>query len=315
MRNGQHGRRAGRIIAVGGGKGGAGKTFLSANLGLALAERGYRVVMMDADLGGANLHTVLGVNPPLLTLSDFIARRAGLDELAVATPFPNVRFISGALDDVHAANPAHQQKMRLLRHLGALDTDFLLLDLGAGTSFNILDFFLLADHGILVVRPEPTSVENAYRFLKAAFIRRLKSVGRVFAIRDLVEEARQHRNALGIHTPADLLRAILERDPDVGRQVQAQMAAFSPRLVVNEVRTGDGFDGGRVGEEMASACTRFFGIRLELLGSVPEDDAVRLSVRQRRPLYRAAPDSPARHAIDDIAARLLALDHRAVRAA
>lgn len=311
----QRSRRAGRIIAVGGGKGGAGKTFVCANLGLALAQRGFRVVLLDADLGGANLHTVLGMSPPLATLSDFVARRASLNDIAVGTPFPGLRLIAGALDDAHAANPAHQQKMRLLRHLGSLDTDFLLLDLGAGTAFNIVDFFLIANHGLLVVRPEPTSVENAYRFLKAAFLRRLQSVGRVFAIEDIVEEAREHRNSLGLHTPADILRVIHERDPELGRQVQEQMRAFSPRLIVNEVRVDAGFNDASVVGDMASACRRFFGIQLEALGAIPEDDAVRKSVRARQPLYHSAPSSAARRAIDEVADRLLALDRVRERAA
>ncbi|HEY1101659.1 MAG TPA: P-loop NTPase, partial [Myxococcota bacterium] len=168
--------RSGRIVAVGGGKGGVGKTLVATNLALALARQQRRVLLVDADLGGANAHTVLGIAPPLVTLSDVISRKAAIDDVAVGTPYPNLRFISGALDDIGAANPQHAQKMRLLRQLSHADTDVVVLDLGAGTSFNTLDFFLIAHLGVLVVLPEPTSIENAYRFLKAAFFRRLAVV-------------------------------------------------------------------------------------------------------------------------------------------
>ncbi|HEY4221517.1 MAG TPA: P-loop NTPase [Myxococcota bacterium] len=296
-----------QIVAVGGGKGGVGKTLLSANLALSLADRGLRVLLVDADLGGANAHTVLGLPAPLVSLSDFLERKAELDQLAVTTPYANLRFISGALDDVQAANPQHQSKMRLLRNLSTFDTDFLILDLGAGTGFNTLDFFLIASCGILVVLPEPTSVENAYRFLKAAFFRRLAVVEKAFGIKDIVDEARAQRNKLNIHTPADLLRAVAERDPDVGKQVHQQMSRFRPRLVMNQSRNNDGTDDAHVAADMASACRRFLGIQLEVLGTLPDDDAVRRAVRLRQPLRISAPDSRIKKAIDEIATRVLQL--------
>lgn len=292
-------QRAGRIIAVGGGKGGAGKTVFSTNLAVALAERGHRVLIVDADLGGANVHTVLGVPPPSATLSDFLTQGKSLDDVAVRTPFANLMLLSGALDDIDAANPAYQQKMRLLRHLHTFDTDFIVLDLGAGTAFNIVDFFLIADLRVLVVRPEPTSVENAYRFLKAGFLRRLKNVGRAYGISEIVEAATRPRGGERLSTPADVMRAIYERDPEVAREVEARMQSFTPHLVVNDVT--EGTDDEYLAEDMASGCRRFFGIPLEVLGTVPEDANVPRSVRSREPLLRMAPSSKASRAIRAIA--------------
>jgi flagellar biosynthesis protein FlhG len=304
--------RSARIIAIGGGKGGVGKTLVSTNLSLALAERGRRVLLIDADLGGANVHTVLGIAPPLVTLSDVIERKASLEDVTVNTPYPNLRFVSGALDDISAANPNHTAKMRLLRQLGRADgVDLVVLDLGAGTSFNTLDFFLIAHTSVLVVLPEPTSVENAYRFLKAAFFRRLAVVEKAYGITDLLEEARAQRNKLGIHTPADLLSAIEKQNPDVGRQVHAQMSRFVPRLILNQALPGElGHDGdhGQVARDMASACRRFLGIQVRVLGVLPEDEAVRRAVRQRKPLRAVAPDSAIQKALNAIAERVLAED-------
>jgi flagellar biosynthesis protein FlhG len=288
---------------------------LSANLSLALAERGCRVLLVDADLGGANLHTVLGVPPPRVSVSDFLSRHASLDEVAVSTPYQNLRLVSGAHDDMFAANPHHASKMRLLRQLAGYDTDYVVLDLGAGTSFNMLDFFLIANFGVLVVLPEPTSVENAYRFLKAAFFRRLAVVEKTFGIGDLIAQARSQRTELGLRTPADLIRAVVARDPEVGKQLEEQMSRFVPRLVLNQVSHEHRVSDERVASDMAFACKRFLGIRLDVLGTMPEDDAVRRCVRQRKPLWVAEPESPARRAMESIVSTLLASRNVTERAA
>ncbi|MCP4504402.1 MAG: MinD/ParA family protein [Deltaproteobacteria bacterium] len=299
--------RAARILAIGGGKGGAGKTVFTSNLCVQLAASGRRVILLDADLGGANAHTVLGVPPPLVTLTDFVKKRSLLEDIAINTPFPNLRLIAGALHDVNAANPAHQQKMRLLRHLSTLECDDLVIDLGAGTGYNIVDFFLTADVPIVVVQPEPTSVENAYRFLKAAYVRRLRAVQRVFKIKGLLDSIllEGKRN---IHTPADLVRAIGDQDPEMGQQVTDLMRSFVPHLVVNQVQHTPGSTDGLVARDMASACRRFFGIDLKELGQLPADDAVKRSVRSRVPFCVDSPDAEVTKALSGITQKLLVED-------
>src|SRR5688572_8500892 len=164
-----------RIWSVGGGKGGIGKSLLTASLGWQLALLGKRVVLVDADLGGANLHTCLGLQNPRHTLGDFIQRKvAKIEDIAVETGLPGLRLVSGASDFLSAANINYAQKVRVLNRIRALDVDVVLIDLGAGTSFNIIDFFLVSDLGLLTVVPEPTSVENGYRFIKSALYRKLR---------------------------------------------------------------------------------------------------------------------------------------------
>src|SRR4051794_37938704 len=182
--------RARRIVAVGGGKGGIGKSMLSANLGIALAQHGSSVILVDADLGGANLHSCLGVAQPTVSLSDFMDRRAArLEDVAVPTGIERLRLISGARDVLDAANPRHSEKQKLLRNIRSLPVDYVVVDLGAGTGFNVLDFFLVADTGIVVLLPEPTSIENAYRFIKAAFFRRLQLMESSLGCGSLISDA------------------------------------------------------------------------------------------------------------------------------
>src|SRR5512134_3170031 len=125
--------RARRIVSVGGGKGGIGKSLISANLGIELARRGKRVVLVDADLGGANLHTTLGIDLPRRTLSDFIERKVSrIEDVVTPTGLPNLGLVSGAPDHLAAAPPRHAHKLPLLRHVQQMDVDYAVLDLGAG---------------------------------------------------------------------------------------------------------------------------------------------------------------------------------------
>jgi len=155
-----------RIIAIGGGKGGVGKSLLAANLGIYLAQLGKRVVLIDADLGGANLHTFVGVERPKVTLGDFFEKRvARIEDCIVDTGVKGLGLVSGEGDPLWAANPRPATKNRLINQVREIDTDYLICDLPPGSGFIALDFFLVAHIGILVVVPEPTSVENTCRFI------------------------------------------------------------------------------------------------------------------------------------------------------
>src|SRR5690242_19510166 len=235
--------RSRRVISIGGGKGGMGKSVISANLGIELARRGKKVVLVDADLGGANLHTTLGVDVPRRTLSDFIERKVEhIDDVITPTSVENLGLVSGAMDHLDVANPRHAQKMRLLRHVQQMDVDYAILDLGAGTHSNTLDFFLVSDHGVLVLVPEPTAVENAYRFVKAAFWRRMRNVAQVYGYDPLIRAVTEGRT---FKSPVELVASLAERDAEAGANLARHLSAFRPRLVVNQARTEQDADVGR----------------------------------------------------------------------
>jgi flagellar biosynthesis protein FlhG len=297
-------RRTGQteLIAVGGGKGGVGKSMLSANLGLCLAEAGHRVILIDADLGGANLHSCLGIDPPKLTLSDFMDKRvASIDALVTKTPYPNLSLISGALDEVTVANPRYSQKVRLMKEITRLDASVVILDLGAGTSYNTLDFFLIADHGIVSILPEPTSIENAYRFVKAAYFRRLKNLEHLHGMSKTVDRLMADKEQLKIRTPADLLVHLVREAPERGRLLAEDLAAFSFELVVNQVR---GQDDIATATNVRTACAKYFGINIRLLGAVPYDNVVWQAVRKRQAVSRAFPQADVSRAVRALAQTL-----------
>src|SRR4030067_1311906 len=197
------------IWTIGGGKGGSGKSFITANIGICFSKLGVRVILIDADLGGANLHTFLGISPPSLSLSDFIKKRVShLREALIPTSIPNLQLLTGAQDLLNAADAKSVQKRKLIRSIQSLDSDMLLVDLGAGNSLSVLDFFLMSDGGIMVVTPEPTSIENTYRFLKSAFYRRLRQTVSSHSVKNLIDEAMDWRNEMGIQNPHDLVREV-----------------------------------------------------------------------------------------------------------
>jgi flagellar biosynthesis protein FlhG len=292
-----------QIWALGGGKGGIGKSLLTAAMGFELARMGKRVILVDADLGGANLHTCLGLAAPERTLGDFIRRRAErIEDVVVETGVPLLRLISGASDFLGAANIKYPQKVRVLNRIRALDVDIVLLDLGAGTSYNIIDFFLVSELGLLTVVPEPTSIENAYRFIKSALYRRLRHVASNEEVRQTVESALDAKNSLGIRTPMDLLAAVHKSHPDAAELFRAEIAAFRPRFVVNQVR--DEGDQG-IGHQLVAACARHLGVRSTYAGFVHYDEAVWRSVRQRRLFMIEAPRSLAAQDVARMARGLL----------
>lgn len=297
-------RTARRIIAVGGGKGGAGKSLLAANVAIYLSTLGKRVVLLDADLGGANLHTFVGVERPRVTLGDLIEKRvARVEDVVVETQINGLGLVSGEGDPSWIANPRPAQKYRLLNQVRQLDVEYIVVDLGPGSGFNALDFFLVADVGVLVVVPEPTSVENTYRFIKSAFLRRLRRAGVERALA-LVREG-DHAYEGGIPAPYDLFMAARETDPALAEAIQAQIRGFRPRIVVNQVRVRSDLD---LGPALVSAARRRLGIWVDYLGHLEHDDAVWLAVRKRRPLLVEHPASRVAKCLERVTRRLLSLE-------
>lgn len=293
-----------KIWAIGGGKGGVGKSLVSANVAICLALMGNKVVAVDLDLGGANLHTCLGLPIPQTTLSDYVSKKVtDFEELLVDTPIQNLKIISGAQDELGMANLKHMHKNQIIRKLHELDADYILFDLGAGTAFNTIDFFITADKGILVVLPEPTSIENTYRFIKSVFYRRLKMVEGVAELEPFINEAMNAKLTNGGTTsPSDLIKRITELNPEVGLRVKNEMALFRPNLIINQVRSQADID---IGYSIQSICRKYFGIEMTFPGYLDYDQSVWQSVRKRKPLLIEYPNSKLVNNFDRIVNRLI----------
>jgi flagellar biosynthesis protein FlhG len=293
------------VLAFGGGKGGVGKSLVCSAVATALAQRGLSVVALDADLGAANLHTLLGLVHPSATLDDFFTGRvARLDEICLPTDIDGLRVISGAAAILRAANPRRRERERLLMAFFELDADVLLLDLGAGTHSNTLDLFNLAGEGLIVTGTEPTAIQNAYAFIKAALFQGLTQVfhGEPEA-RALVERAVLARGPERIESVERLLSALDERSPAWAERAAAHVASMQIRLVVNQAAPRDA---RRVLGAIGVVCQRYLGLHVPLLGALPPDATVGRAVHRMTPVMLEDPESPFAQAVHSLVTTLLA---------
>lgn len=286
------------IVSIGSGKGGVGKSILAANLSMLLAKRGKRVVLADLDVGGADAHILFGMLNPPRTLTDFIDRRVErLDEvLQPISAHPFLQLLPGTGDTLATANLPYAKKKRLIRHFAQLQADVIVVDIGAGTSYHALDFFLMADHYVTVATPDPTSVLDLYRFIKLAAIRRVLSA---FLSRDAVSEALSERDFSSIE---EVVQAVAETDPNAREVASRTLQGFQPYLIVNRVSGKS-----RVNVlHLKKLLQEYVGGDLTTLGEIPDDPAVTRAVRSFLPVVECEPTAPAALALSQAADALLA---------
>lgn len=290
--------RVKQIWAIGGGKGGVGKSLVASSIAIALSRLGNRVIAVDLDLGGANLHTTLGVDVPKQTLSDFVKHRVpDLESCVSPSGIPHLSLISGAHDALTITNIRPAEKAELLRKMRHLDADYLIFDLGAGTGFHTLDFFIYSDVGLVTLLPEPTSIENAYRFIKSSYYRYLLHCTDLSDIFPLIEMAMDSKNPLGIRSPADLFHEVNKSNPDAGLRLKRQIERFRPNLVVNQARTQTDVE---IGTSVQTVCKKYFGIDMDYVGHLEYDSSVWQAVRRKRPLMLEFPNSKVVSSIESI---------------
>jgi len=293
------------IWAVGGGKGGVGKSVVSTILAFWLARKGKRTVLIDADLGGANLHTLLGIKSPPRTLIDFINRKFGsLEEICIDTEAKNLRLISGSSEVLSLANPHFSQKVKLINHFSRLDADYVVIDLGAGTSFNVLDFFLSAHEKIVVLTPEPTSIQNAYIFVRNAVYRRLSRLSsKNPSLQTLVKIAMDPKNELQVRTVKELLQFIQESGgKDEAMAIEKEIREIRPAVITNMVRDNKEKNAGRIVQIVAE---KYLLIQSTNLGSVSHDRQIFSTVSDMVSLIKLDQSGHASTNIYEIVTKLL----------
>jgi flagellar biosynthesis protein FlhG len=289
-----------QIIAVGGAKGGVGKSALSANLAVGLALMGYRVVLADLDLGGADVHLYVGVKSLKRNWNDFIDKKVDtIEQIQTPTAFKGLTVLGGNASRLGNANLGYNQKLKIMRHLRTLESDFIIMDLGGDTSYNVLDFFLLADRKIVVTGTEPASILDTYSFIKVAFHRFLD---RFFAKYESLQHMRlQLRKGLSFKAGEVTLDSIFEqvRAQNLTAYVdlKEQLEKYQVSLIVNMVESRKDLS---YAKSMIQLIKDTCALDLEMLGTILFDTAVRRAARRFTPFVVEDPRSKSSRALHQV---------------
>jgi flagellar biosynthesis protein FlhG len=301
-----------RVIVVTGARGGAGRTVIASNLALYLATIGRKVIVVDADPSGANMHTCLGMRRPisLARAGRLNARRDGVtlaEEVMVRTAYPGLRLLYAGFDEPAPAARS-ERLVRLIDKLRRVQADYVVVDMGVGTGREVVDAYLAADFPIYVTLPEPSALENTYQFFRAAFIRFVLKRATDPTERDVLLK---HLRALGMAPPPlDLYRELERQRSPVADSVGRAMTLFRPNIVINQTRLRADL---QLGFDIQSAGRRRLGITLDYLGHIDHDDTVWTCVRNRRPLLLEVPGAKSSKKLEKIARRVLAMEAQLAR--
>ena len=270
-----------KIWAIGGGKGGTGKTFLTSSIGIYLAKSGKRVILIDVDIGGANLHSLLGISRPKKCLTNFFETGISLSRLAVKTGIENMSLITGDVHSLASDNIRFTQKLKLFRHIMRLNKQHVIIDLGGGSHNNTIDTFLIADKKIAVLEPEIIAIENMYHFVKNALFRKIRMSLRSYGFKEIVEHMWEQREKYQIKSLKELMDNLKDSFSYLGDILDRELADFKIYLVLNKIRSSQDIF---IGSSMKSIFNKYLGIDAKFVGYIEYDDAVWRSIRERRPL-------------------------------
>ena len=269
------------IIGVGGGKGGTGKSIVASNLAISLAMANKKVIIVDADLGASNLHSLFGLVTPPKTLDDFVNRNVeDLNSVLIDTAVPNLKLICGGVAMVGLADPTFEQKARLINGINSLDTDYLVVDIGAGSSLTSVDFYNNAHIKILVFSAQLTSLQNGYGFLKTAVYQRItRALRRKYGTQDkrldsldvLVRNADQVKN---------ILQVLEKLNPEYRATVEQELKHYNTFIIGNMFREENSRD---TLLSMQTIIRDYLNLQADILGVLSYRQTIHDSINRMKP--------------------------------
>jgi len=294
-----------QIIPIASGKGGVGKSLLSANLAIALGQAGKKVLLVDLDLGASNLHLVIGQASPKAGIGTFLSGQNTFQNIISVTDYTNVSFIAGDSEIPGLTSLKASQKNELIREFSKLesDYDYLILDLGAGTHLTILDMFLLSPQGIVVTAPTVTATLNGYLFLKNIVFRMMYNTFKKNspAYKYLESLKTDTTNLQRLYIPK-LVEILEKEDPENTELFKKRMKEFHPRLILNMI--DDPKDTDRA-LKIRRSCAQYLGLDVEHLGVVYKDSLQDKALASRLPVIIYKPQSVIGQAIYRIAEKII----------
>ncbi|MBN2625272.1 MAG: AAA family ATPase [Spirochaetales bacterium] len=293
-----------KIIPVAGGKGGVGKSVLSTNLSLLLAVNGKKTIVVDLDLGGSNLHTMLGIKNTNRGIGNFISDKSlTMDELVVPTDYENLYLIPGDVLVYGLGEISFEEKKRIIKGLVELDADYIILDLGAGSSLNVIDFFLISNSGIVVTTPHMTSIMNAFGFLKNVAFRFLQ---RAFAdnkrFTEYFDRAFLERHPGEQKSLKDMLDELRSIEPEAVEKAELFLEILQPKIIMNMAEESGELS---IAESLRDLTKRSLSIHSECLGLLFMDRQVSDALKERTPFIMQYPESVTAEGMDRMARKII----------
>ncbi|MGP1495504.1 MAG: P-loop NTPase [Treponema sp.] len=297
-----------QIIPIASGKGGVGKSLLSANLAIALGQAGKKVVLADLDLGASNLHLQIGHNVKNSSIGTYLTEKTAFKSIIEPTEYENVSFIAGDSQIPGLTSLKAVQKAKLVRNFHSIDADFLILDLGAGTHQIILDMFLQSPQGILVTSPTVTATLDGYLFVKNSVFRLMYTTFKKgtpgCAFLDSLKKDSDKMKSLYIPKLIEALRRVDSANTEL---FLSRLKQFRPRLVINMI---DDPKDAEKAQRIRNSCSQYLGLELEYLGLIYRDQLQDKALASRLPVIVYKPYSVLSQAIYRIAEKVIASEPR-----
>lgn len=293
-----------QIIPIASGKGGVGKSLIATNLAVTLASLGKRVILADLDIGGSNLHLILGQPPSKIGLGTYLVGKTSFDDIVCFTEYENLRFIAGDGEIPGLATLPGNVKANLLNDLQKRsDCDFFILDLGAGTHANILDMFLISNRGLIVTDPTVTASLDAYLFIKNVIFRIMTaSFPRDSVAFSYLKSLTADVSFLQRLYIPKLVDKIAEIDPKSVEVFRKRLNDFHPRLILNSVENKDD---AQKSKRIYRSCKEYLGVDLEFLGALHRDIFQEAALSSRLPVVRYKPNCLLSQGISRIAKKIV----------
>jgi len=272
-----------KVIPIASGKGGVGKTVIAVNLAIHLAKMGMDTVVIDLDLGGSNLHTILGMKNNRMGIGNFLSDpRASFDQIVQMTSYENLRYVPGDVLVTGTQDLQLSQKKRIIDGILNLDVDYVIIDLASGSSPQVLDFFLISNCGFLITTPQTISILNVYNFFKNLIVRffqrALKENDKVsnYLKKVLKEKKPGEHFSLGA-----IIKQITDIDSNAGQKARQYVSVLQPKIIVNMAKSPEELD---TAENLKDLIKTTLELDVECMGMLFLDLKMDEAVSSKKPL-------------------------------
>jgi flagellar biosynthesis protein FlhG len=299
------------FIPIASGKGGVGKSILAANLAVALANSGHSVVAIDLDLGGSNLYSYLGLENIYEGVGDYLISKKGkLIDYLVQTNIPNLKYLAADHRITFLANIAFAQKVKLINEIKKIRADYIVIDLGAGTTFNTLDYFDFSNNGFVITTFEKPAILNTLSFIKN-FIHRvvLKEIKQNNTISADINKAFKKITGDDYLTINDIISIVGKVDAALASKIVAITRSYHPRIIFNR---GEHPDQLEVINHMQRSIKKYLSVDLCFFGFLFEEEPAKLSFNHGNILLKRYPESILSKGIIEISKRTVKFNNRII---